>query len=95
MARSGSATAASISRPSRSISASTLGRSNRSTAYSRKPDIPAGRPSAPGCSVRLIDRSTLAVAVSTDTGTAVNPPGNPSRSTGALFCSTSATWNSG
>ena len=70
-----------------------LPRSNRSVAYSRLPDIPAGAPSAPRRSARLSDKSNLALALATGSKLVLSPA-NSSPSF-AVFCNTSITWNSG
>ena len=93
IARSGAASAASRSRTSRPAIASTLARSNRSVAYSRTPDIPAGDPSDARCSPRLTDRSNLAVVAATGSNAVVSP--GRSKPAGALFWNASITWNSG
>ena len=92
--RSGCATAASSSRTSRSASASTLARSNRSVAYSSAPSIPAGDAVRAALLAKLSDKSNLALAVS-DRFNAGHQPRQVRGSTGALFCNASITWNSG
>src|ERR1700737_4843887 len=78
---------------SRSPIPATLARSNRSLAYSIPPTSPAALPSEPRRSLTLTYRSNFALASSPASNDASTPL--TSNTAGAVFCSTSITWNSG